>query len=411
MIQLDLLAKRFLPQFAILIAATLYVYFSEVNVNQWLTQLVWLPHIGLVIAAAISIQFGRSRMMFNCLLLLTLLLHNQYGLSSSATEGMNGDFISIKPEVLFNALLISSCLILFDKDRGLTPTSMVGVLLVLGLSIVGLDAAFEWLALNPENALNTYLSFITSLSFVSLTPLALIIATVTVVTGSFKLLLLPSNTHSAMWSTLLCLVLLQNNPNTLLINALLFVLSVLYIISILIDSHNMAFRDELTGIPSRRALMQYVQTLGRKYVVVMSDIDHFKKFNDTYGHDVGDQVLKLVAAKLNNVTGGGKAFRYGGEEFTLIFPKKTIEEAMPHIEVLRQTIANYDIVLRGNDRPDNSKENREKSKAKKEKTVSVTVSLGVAEREKELTDFMAIMKRSDEALYRAKKAGRNCVKL
>jgi diguanylate cyclase (GGDEF)-like protein len=54
----------------------------------------------------------------------------------------------------------------------------------------------------------------------------------------------------------------------------------------------------------------------------MSDVDHFKRFNDTHGHDVGDQVLRLVASKLSKVSGGGRAYRYGGEEFALVFRRQ-----------------------------------------------------------------------------------------
>ena len=58
--------------------------------------------------------------------------------------------------------------------------------------------------------------------------------------------------------------------------------------------------------------------------MAMIDVDHFKKFNDTHGHDIGDQVLKLVAARLAQVEGGGIAYRYGGEEFAVLFPDRPI---------------------------------------------------------------------------------------
>jgi diguanylate cyclase (GGDEF)-like protein len=175
----------------------------------------------------------------------------------------------------------------------------------------------------------------------------------------------------------------------------------------------MAFMDELTDIPSRRALMQFVQTLGRKYVVVMSDIDHFKKFNDTYGHDVGDEVLKLVASKLAQVQGGGKTFRFGGEEFVIIFPHKTAEQVAPIVELVRQTIADYGIALRVKPRP--TKPNKTQkgltNKTSKTKIVKVTTSFGIAQRTAENLDFPSIMKQADIALYGAKKAGRNCIQV
>ena len=66
------------------------------------------------------------------------------------------------------------------------------------------------------------------------------------------------------------------------------------------EAYQMAFRDELTGLPGRRALNERMQRLGRNYVLAMSDVDHFKRFNDTHGHDVGDQVLRLVATGKTN---------------------------------------------------------------------------------------------------------------
>ena len=172
----------------------------------------------------------------------------------------------------------------------------------------------------------------------------------------------------------------------------------------------MAFKDELTGVPSRRALMQYVNTLGRKYVVVMADIDHFKKFNDTYGHDVGDEVLKLVASRLNRIGGGGKAFRFGGEEFIMIFPRKTPQQALPFVEQIRQLIADYPIALREKPRPKKAPK-RGTGKPNQGKTVKITASFGIAKRSSEFNQFSDIMKQADIALYAAKKAGRNCVQL
>lgn len=114
---------------------------------------------------------------------------------------------------------------------------------------------------------------------------------------------------------------------------------IILITSIIQDSYSMAFSDELTGLPSRRALKQDMMKLGMNYAIAMLDIDHFKKFNDTYGHDTGDEVLRLVASTLREVAGGGRPFRYGGEEFTILFPGKSIQDALPHLEELREKVA------------------------------------------------------------------------
>jgi diguanylate cyclase (GGDEF)-like protein len=175
------------------------------------------------------------------------------------------------------------------------------------------------------------------------------------------------------------------------------------------EAYQMAFRDELTGLPGRRALNERMQRLGRNYVLAMTDVDHFKKFNDTHGHDVGDQVLRLVASKLSKVTGGGRAYRYGGEEFAVVFAGKTLEECLPHLEAIREAIGTYDIHLRNQDRPQDDQQGRQRRSGAQANSVSVTVSIGVAERQVDHRTAEEVLKSADQALYSAKGAGRNCV--
>jgi diguanylate cyclase (GGDEF)-like protein len=176
------------------------------------------------------------------------------------------------------------------------------------------------------------------------------------------------------------------------------------------DSYRMAFRDELTGLPSRRALNDRLLGLGRRYAIAMVDVDHFKKFNDTYGHDVGDQVLRMVAAKLRGVGGGGRAYRYGGEEFTVVFPRQSIDDALPHLERLRKYVEDYRMALRGADRPKRTRAGkRRRSPESKARAVSVTVSIGIAQRSERHDVPDKVIRAADKALYRAKRAGRNCV--
>jgi len=171
-------------------------------------------------------------------------------------------------------------------------------------------------------------------------------------------------------------------------------LTLIIFILLIRESYRLAFYDELTGLPGRRALVEDMAKLGRKYTLAMCDIDHFKKFNDTYGHDTGDEVLKMVAAKLGEVSGGGKTYRYGGEEFTILFPSKDVDESFMFVDVLRQNISTSAFSVR----------NR-----KDKKTVFVNISAGVVQNTTKDKDPFAVMKRADNALYKAKKAGRNVV--
>jgi diguanylate cyclase (GGDEF)-like protein len=179
---------------------------------------------------------------------------------------------------------------------------------------------------------------------------------------------------------------------------------------VLHDAFRLAFRDELTGLPSRRALNERMMALGPHYAIAMADVDNFKAFNDTWGHELGDQVLKLIAGKLERVGGGGRAYRYGGEEFTILFPGKELREAWPYLEAVRQDIANYRLAIRGQDRPMvlGFRDLRGGSENPVQ-TVSVTISIGVAQRDDRSSTPDDVLLAADRSLYRAKEKGRNRV--
>ena len=185
---------------------------------------------------------------------------------------------------------------------------------------------------------------------------------------------------------------------------------VVLVVALLQESHQLAFRDQLTGLPGRRALDERLRSLGERYAIGMVDVDHFKQFNDTHGHDVGDQVLRLVGGRLEQVGGGGIAYRYGGEEFSVLFPDADMNEAQAALEAIRSSIERYEMAVRGADRPKAAEEGaKRRGAAPVEKGLSVTVSIGLAEPSEKHRTPREVIKAADEALYRAKKAGRNRV--
>ncbi|MFZ3019624.1 MAG: GGDEF domain-containing protein [Gallionella sp.] len=159
----------------------------------------------------------------------------------------------------------------------------------------------------------------------------------------------------------------------------------------------LAMTDSLTGIPNRRALMELAEHAlarrgGSPMTLMMIDVDHFKRINDTYGHPVGDTVLRQVTRLLaGRLRGGDVLGRYGGEEFCVLAPDTDAEGARTLAESLREIIAFKTL----------SSENG---------PVQVTVSIGVAccpdDKARELKDLLA---EADAALYAAKEAGRNRV--
>ena len=186
------------------------------------------------------------------------------------------------------------------------------------------------------------------------------------------------------------------------------------VLSVLETTYALAYRDELTGLPSRRALNQLLDRIAPPYTLAMVDIDHFKKLNDTHGHDAGDHVLRMVAFKLAAVGGGGKAFRYGGEEFTVVFPHSPLGDTVAPLEELREAIAGHNFVVRSSTRPRQkpagSGKKKDKDKAPKRQTVQVTVSIGAAQVSDALPDPEQVLKAADKKLYDAKQAGRNQLK-
>jgi len=138
----------------------------------------------------------------------------------------------------------------------------------------------------------------------------------------------------------------------------------------------------------------------------MIDIDFFKRFNDRYGHQVGDQVLRLVASKLEQAIGGGKAYRYGGEEFAMIFQGKDAGESIPHLEALRQVVEESKFIIRSKERRSRKAKNRRKYE-KPRRQEEVTISIGVADDQGRFSSPQDVIKAADQALYRAKEEGRN----
>jgi diguanylate cyclase (GGDEF)-like protein len=179
------------------------------------------------------------------------------------------------------------------------------------------------------------------------------------------------------------------------------------VVAVVEASYLMAYRDGLTELPGRRALNEALPRLSGQFTVAMVDVDHFKRFNDRYGHDAGDHVLRLVAARLAHAPGGGTAYRYGGEEFALIFPGKGAEECLPFLEELRETVETSRFTMRRRFRP-RSKPSAPKGRKTREAIV-ITVSIGVAEKNHRHSTPDQVVQAADKALYRAKEAGRNRV--
>ena len=187
-------------------------------------------------------------------------------------------------------------------------------------------------------------------------------------------------------------------------DAALVATGALGIAAVVYASYRMAFIDALTGLPNRRALDEALMRLSGHYALAMVDVDHFKQFNDTWGHDAGDVVLRQVARTLRR-RAPGVAYRYGGEEFCLVFEGARAARARDGCEHAREAVESQPIAI-----PRTPK--RAKGKApRRDRTgeVKVTISVGCAVRGGERKSASEVLKAADQALYRAKAKGRNRV--
>jgi len=216
----------------------------------------------------------------------------------------------------------------------------------------------------------------------------------------------PDVQRSTLFAGLVGLFVVLHYPaNLYIVSVFTSAVLLMFVVALIQESWSMAYIDHLTGLPGRRALNESLLKLSGHYAIAMLDIDHFKKFNDTYGHDVGDEVLRMVASRIAKIGAGGKAYRYGGEEFSIVFSGRQVDGVMESLEEIRETVAQTAF------RPQR-KERRETGKKKqiqKEKEVSVTISIGVAERADNHPEPNDVIKAADKALYKAKKKGRNQV--
>ena len=363
----------------------------------------FVPYAVFAAGLLMSWRFRRSRLLFG-LLVLGFADRALVLLGSQPPDGGLAAFQAVA--LLLPANIVGLALV---AERGtLTPAGMRRLALILSqvaivVALRGSEPA--WIASLLDVSILPQVWF----DWTPVSQPALAVAAAAIVLLVVRLLLQPNATGRGFLWALVASVLALAEGGGAASTVYFSAGGVILVASVIEASYFMAYRDNLTALPTRRALGDALLRIQGPYTVAMVDVDRFKDVNDGFGHEVGDQMLRLVAAQLQRVGGGGNAFRYGGEEFAVLFADKSVEEVVPHLERLRKNVEETAFTLRGAARPA-EKPDTPVPTPSPGKQVSVTVSIGVAQRADRRSAPSEVLGLADAALYRAKKAGRNRVK-
>ena len=363
-----------------------------------------------VAALALSLRFRSLRIIFGSVVLL--LAHYALKTKSPGLHLVQGKMAF---EAIALLVPLDFILLTFIPERNLTREHFVGISAVLFF-----QSTFVAVFARPDQPDWSWLHFSFIHSYhLRLPQPALLTFVVALGTLLWRVLRFgKAIDHGMLWSLLaVCMGLEAGGVSAQ--GTSYFAMSGLILASSIVESsYSLAYRDELTGLHSRRAFNDATSGMKHPYAVAAVDIDHFKSINDTYGHDTGDQVLRLVASRLASVTGGGNAYRVGGEEFTILFPGRNSEEIFQHLELLRMNIESCSFRLRrGGDRRKTPREVERRaagktkiSKRANSAALSVTVSIGIAE-SRPRAAIEKVIELADRALYTAKQSGRNRIEV
>ncbi|MGE5112716.1 MAG: diguanylate cyclase [Acidobacteriaceae bacterium] len=389
------LTAFFLPSGAILAVLVLMLQRGVLVPDVQFATFCWYAAFG--VGVVLALRFRSVRLLFSLIAL---------ALASLAPEALPGRYI-----LTFVGILLPVNLVVFSvmEDRGFSKRELLmraGFFFAQFIAIAFLSrpelestaALFDrrWLAVLPSFGA-PHLGVLVSMGAAALFAFRFWVVRKPIESGFF-------------WATAACLLAVASGSITIM-KFYVAAAGGLLTMSLMESSYRMAYHDELTGLPARRAFNDALNRVGDRYAIAVVDIDHFKRFNDTYGHETGDQVLRMVASKLARVSGGGESFRFGGEEFCILFPGRSIKEALPYLERLRADIADAAFFVRGQDRVVKSIEHRSGGQPRSNLEARVTVSIGVAGSSGKLVKVDESLRAADKALYRAKQEGRNRVEV
>jgi diguanylate cyclase (GGDEF)-like protein len=359
------------------------------------------PVVVFTLGFLLALRFQRSRLV----LALLALAFVEWGLDRTRM----GDVGRFVWQTAAELLPLNLAAVMLMSERGIFTRTGLARILVL-LAQVGVIGAVARYAPGRGAAIVDYTPF--PAEWFAWTPLAqlpfiaFVVAAGLIVAG---LVLKATATGRAFpWALVAAFLALHSVDTPVAATIYGSTAGLILVVAVIEASYLMAYQDGLTGLPARRALNEALHQMNGKFTIAMVDVDHFKKLNDRYGHDVGDQVLRMLASRLGKISNGGRAFRYGGEEFAILFPGDGVEECLPELEELRRSVEDVKFTVRRRlqrrRKPANGGGN-----GKKRPQITVTVSIGAAESNGRQDAPELVVAAADRALYRAKDAGRNRV--
>ncbi len=375
--------------------------------------LILAPYVGLSLVAVLGWQVNQTRIFWSSLLLIGLyyfFIHSSEIVASPTGRAHAIEIITVSfPLALAIIFAFKESLLWSDQSltRILLALSPFGIFVCLYSWTPDLyQELFFWSSsVKPRSLL------IPNFTFVACSAFFLIVYLLPDAKIKYFLIALVASLVPFLFCSQITLVMNSSTNQALMdfdVITAFGILTVILLHSILRMYWQKVYLDVLTGVPNRQALDERLGTLQDNYTLAMVDIDHFKKFNDIHGHAEGDNVLRMVALQLKEHL-GDRVYRYGGEEFCVVFEKENAQMAFIMMERTRADLERREFYLRNaeRDQPETLKKLRGKHHQKPDLTVQIRISVGISASKKELKTYTEVIQKADQALYEAKARGRN----
>jgi diguanylate cyclase (GGDEF)-like protein len=373
----------------------------------WLQQpIAALPYIVLAFGLIFGWYFASSRMILS---LLVLVLADR-ALTLLPTTGADQETIR-QTIVAITAFLVPLNLLAFSilkEDALLTLRGLMRLLLVLVQPVLLL-----WLCRPDQHDLASAFTWeYIPLRYMDWTPIPQ--PALLAFAGAMLLHLIRFVLHrdplegGAIWALCAIFVAYHTSPYGWHPSNFFMAAGLILFVTLLQSFYQQTYRDELTGIPGRLAYDEAIGQLGKRFSVAIIGIDQLTQYANFHGKSVSEQVLKLVAPRIQAACSDGQIFRTTGEEFTALFPGKSATDTMGSLDTVRKSVETIRLLLRGRDWVWEQRGSKEAGS--RDRALPITLSIGVGEKLNDSTTLTLVIKSAYRGLYEAKGIGGNVVK-